>query len=53
MIVWIVVAIYLAIGSIVAVVMRVNGYPYGLVVGLLWGPLLILGLIDDWRHGRL
>ena len=52
MIIWIVAA-YLAIGALVAGAMRVNGYPYSLVVGLLWGPLLILGLFDDWRQGRL
>ncbi len=45
--------LYLMVGLLVAGVMRANGYPYGLVVGLLWFPLLVLGLIDDWRQGRL
>ena len=52
MVVWIVVVGYLVVGAVVAGAMRMNGYPYGLVVGLLWGPLLVLGLFDDWRAGR-
>ena len=53
MIIWTVVAVYLVIGAIVAGVIRLNNYPYSLVIGLLWGPLLILGLFDDLMHGKL